>query len=81
MAKKMLLARITNDHFLSSFQLSMSNVFETIRVPGFRSLSSLRAQLHIDVLEQEQGPGVALILDIDLKLREQPSVAGEVLIL
>ena len=25
--------------------------------------------------------GVALILDIDLKLREQPSVAGEVLIL
>ena len=27
------------------------------------------------------GPGVALILDIDLKLRVQPSVAGEVLIL
>jgi hypothetical protein len=26
-------------------------------------------------------PGVDLILDIDLKLREQPSVAGEVLIL
>jgi hypothetical protein len=26
-------------------------------------------------------PGVDLILDIDLKLREQPSVAGEVLVL
>ena len=43
-----------------------------------RSIPPGKPSVHCD------GPrysGVALILDIDLKLREQPSVAGEVLIL
>jgi hypothetical protein len=34
----------------------------------------------LDLLETGR-KGVDLILDIDLKLREQPSVAGEVLVL
>ena len=38
----------------SGFQSSMSKLWETTRVPGFKSLEQLRTQPHIDVRQQVQ---------------------------
>jgi hypothetical protein len=55
---------------------------ERLSIPGATLALRVQIEDRTDLIVYGAArPGVALILDIDLKLRERPSVAGEVLIL
>ena len=63
--------------FLESVPLLDRVLFSTLNYDCVLEFSLLQRHKSLNLFQ----PGVALILDIDLKLREQPSVAAEVSIL